>query len=300
MKKKILITGGSGLVGTHLTKLLIEQGHEVTHLSRKSGNKNGVQRFRWDISKSYVDPAALEGVDTIVHLAGANIAKLPWTESRKKEIITSRVRGLQILRELIVSKNHIVTALISASALGHYIPNTGKLLDEEAPGRRDFLGEVTLAWEHEAQLWKKHGIRVAINRIGIVFANEDGAFPPIKKMTNLRIGAYFGDGKQVYSWIHISDLVKMIAFEIDNVQISGVFNAVAPEPSSLHHIIKTISMVTGKKLFWIRAPGVFIKIILGERSNLLIESVMLSSKKIEQSGFIFDYPNLVDAIEELI
>lgn len=193
MSKTILITGGTGLVGSRLTELLLEKGHKVKYLSRSAGLKNGIESYKWDINKGEIDSEVFKEVDGIIHLAGAGVADKKWTAERKKEILESRTNSTSLLRNTLNSIDHQVTSFVSASAIGYYGWDTGGVWVKE--GSRfgdDFLATVTKAWEEEADQIAELGIRVAKLRIGIVFSEKGGALYELAKPIRMGAGAPLG------------------------------------------------------------------------------------------------------------
>ena len=298
--KTYLITGGSGLVGKRLSEILIQQGHRVKHLSRDPGVIENVEIFKWDIPKQYVDPAAFEDVDVIVHLAGAEIMGKRLNDERKKEIIGSRVNSLKLLYSHLSINRHNVKTLISSSAQGYYQPNKGKILHETDSPDSGFLGEVCKVWEREALKWEQLGIRIVINRIGIVFGTTGGAFKGMRNAIEKGFGSYFGDGLQIYPWIHIDDLCRIFIHEEANSNITGVYNTAAPFPVNQKDFNRVTAACLGKKTISFPIPKFILKLFMGERAGLLVDSYHLSAEKIITTGFSFHYPRINEAIADLV
>lgn len=301
MASTYLITGGTGLVGTRLTEILKEQGHSVRYLSRSSGTKNGIKAYAWDIEKQTMDQAALDGVDAIIHLAGAGVADKSWTKERKKEILDSRTKSTQLLRETLKSIDHKVKAFISASAIGYYGWDAGGVWKkEESRFGDDFLATVTKAWEEEVDHIEGLGIRVAKLRIGIVFSEKGGALYEIAKPIKFGVGAPLGAGDQYMSWIHIDDLSNMFIYACENEQVSGVYNAVGPNPATNKEITKSTAKVLGKPCFLPNVPGFVLKIMLGKRAAMVLGGSRVSPEKIMEAGFKFEYPELDAGLRNLL
>ena len=255
---KVLITGGSGLLGTRITEILLEKGIEVAHLStRKSYKRKGVGVFYWDPSMQVMDAKAFNGVTSIIHLAGAGVADKRWTKTRKKEILDSRVESSLLLMNFLNQKDHQVTQFIGASAIGYYGKQDGILSEDKVAGD-DFLASVCKLWE-ESYIINDKVIKKLIFRIGIVLAKDGGALPEITKTLPFFVGI-LGNGKQIYSWIHIDDLAEMFIFAIENKHISGVYNAVAPKPVTQAKLAKEIAGV--RNTIAITAPKIGLKLAL--------------------------------------
>lgn len=297
---KILITGGTGLIGTEISKQLLEKGHSVIYFSR-SPRKNslGIKEYAWDVDKGTYDKAAFDGVDAIINLAGAPIAKR-WTAKYKSEILRSRVDATRLLYSAIQRHNIPIKTFVSASAVGYYPNDFSKTYDEtDAPGR-NFLSLVTQKWEQEAQNFSKLNIRTVRIRVGVVLSNDGGAFPLIAKPIKLGLGSPLGSGQQWMSWIHIKDVAGIFVHSIENVNLQGVYNAVSPQPVTNSEITKAIAAQLKKPLWLPKVPSFVIKLALGEMSITALGSNKVSCSKIEQSGYTFQYTSLGVALESLL
>lgn len=301
MPKTILITGGTGLVGTRLTEILQSKNYTVKYLSRSSGIKNGIESFQWDINAGTVDEKAFENVNSIIHLAGAGVADKKWTPQRKKEILDSRTKSTQLIKSTLEKIDHKVENFISASAIGYYGWDTGGVWVKE--GSRfgdDFLATVTKAWEEEVDAIETLGIRTAKLRIGIVFSEKGAALYELSKPIKYGVGAPLGSGDQYMSWIHIDDLCEMFIYAVENKDVKGVFNAVGPNPETNKTITKAVAQVLGKPCFLPNVPGFILKIILGKRAAMVLGGSRVSSEKIQSVGFNFKFPELKKALEDLL
>ncbi len=299
MSTKVLISGGSGLIGSHLTNLLTNSGYEVRHLSRSVSGSESVKTYKWDIRKMEVDPAALD-VDYIIHLAGAGVADRKWTESRKKEILDSRVNSTQLLFENIKENKIDLKGFISASAIGIYGLDTGrKLVDEDSPQATDFLAQVVKEWEQEVDRFSEIDIPVSKIRIGVVLANEGGALPKMKKPIEFGVGAPLGSGEQYMSWIHFQDLCKIFQWVLSEGKWE-VFNAVAPNPVTNKELTKAIAKVLKKPLFLPNVSSFVLKGMLGEMAGIVLGGNNVSSNKLVDSGFNFEFQDLESALRDLL
>jgi uncharacterized protein len=301
----VLITGGTGMIGTALTEKLISKGYDVIILTRKKKNSNGnISYAEWNIEKGVIEKQAIEKADYIVHLAGANVGEKRWSKKRKQEIVDSRVKSSQLLVKYLESTPNKVKAVVSASGIGWYkedpqIPNPKPFVETDPPDD-SFLGNTGKLWEESIKPVKDLGKRLVYLRTGIVLSNEGGAFPEFKKPFLFRTATILGNGKQVVSWIHIDDLVNLYIYAIENENLSGIYNAVAPETVSNKKLMNTIGDSLNKKYISVPVPEFALKIVLGELSIEVLKSATVSSAKIEGDGFEFKYRNVEDAINDLI
>lgn len=290
---KVLITGGTGLIGSKLKGILNNKGFEVAILSRNPKNEN---EYLWDVSKNYIDPKALTNTDYIIHLAGAGIADKRWSPKRKQLIIDSRVTTANLLFTKINELKINLKGFISASGIGYYGAVTSdKIFEETDAPADDFLSDVCQKWEQVALQFSKNKIPVTIFRTGIVLSKKGGA---LGKMLTPIISP-LASGKQFLPWIHIDDLCQMYTSAIEN-NISGIFNAVAPEHHTSTSFSKTIARIFKKPYVGICVPGFILKIIFGDMSILLTEGSRVSAKKIEKNGgFSFRFSELNKALTSL-
>jgi uncharacterized protein (TIGR01777 family) len=289
---KILITGGTGLVGKRLTAMLKERKHEVRILSR---NPKGLNEFKWDVSKSFIDDKALHNIDFIIHLAGAGIADKRWSNERKKVIIDSRVDTANLLFHKIKAQNISLTGFISASGSNYYGAQTSdKIFEEKDEAGTDFLGDVCQKWEAAANQFKELNIPVTILRTGVVLSKKGGALEKMKTPVISPLGA----GQQYMSWIHIDDLCNVYIKAIEE-DFRGVYNTVSPEYQTSNSFSKTLAKAIKRPYLPIAVPGFLLKLVFGELAIILLEGSRLSSQKIENKGFVFKYSNLKEALKSL-
>lgn len=299
MSKKILITGASGLVGSRLTEMLLQKGHQVSHLGRtkKSGP---VKSYVWNVDKGEFDVEALVGIDAIIHLAGAGVADRRWNEQRKKEILESRTKSSTLLYETLKKENHAVKAVVSASAIGYYgFCLDERIFTEESKPGSDYLAQVTRQWEESVDKISSLGIRVAKVRIGIVLSAKGGALPEMAKPVRFGVGAPLGTGKQYLSWIHIDDLCAMFMKAVEDDQMHGAYNAVCDWVTN-ETITKSIARVLNRPLLLPPVPGFMMKLIVGEMAVIVVNGSKVSSEKIRKTGFTFQYPDLSEALRKLL
>ena len=298
--KTVLITGGSGLVGKRLSQLLINKGYLVRHLSRNPKNQGDIQVFKWDIGKGYIDPEAIQNVDIVVHLAGADIMSERWNTERKKILVSSRTEGLELIHSCLEKNDHKVKTLVSSSAQGYYEPNQNKLLTEDEPAGKGYMGQLCAAWEGSANQWKKSGVRIAINRIGLVLASNGGLLDILLKTISKGMGSYFGKGDMLYPWIHIDDLCRIMIYQMENQNVQGAFNGAAPNAVNQKEMNNAIAKQLGKKIFSFPVPVFLLRLMMGERCAVMVDSFHLSAEKIQKKGFNFKYPEIDGALSDLI
>lgn len=308
----ILISGGTGLIGTSLTKLLLGKGHKVIVLTRnlkkaieKQSPDERLTYARWNAEEQSMDKDAIEKADFVVHLAGEGIADKRWTTKRKKELVQSRIQSSGLIVKALREIPNKVQAVISASAIGWYGPDKPGMppegFVETDPSDKSFLGETCRWWEESIEPVNALGKRLVKLRFGIVMANEGGAFAEFKKPVNFGMAAILSSGKQVISWIHIDDLCRLIVFAIENEKLEGVYNAVAPKPiSNKELIVKTAQKARGKSFMTMHVPAWVLKTILGEMSIEILKSTTVSAKKIQQTGFQFVFPQFDAALNALL
>ncbi|MCG8412242.1 MAG: TIGR01777 family oxidoreductase [Bacteroidales bacterium] len=295
---KVLITGGTGLVGSHLSKKLTTLGYKVYILSRnKIPENNSV--FFWDWKQRKINLNILKQTDYIIHLAGANIGSKRWTNKRKQQIVDSRVESGNFILEQITKYNIPIKAFISASAIGYYGATTkDEIFNEDTPAANDFIGTTCKIWEEMSEKFQNMGIRSVKLRTGIVLSNK-GVISKILRIKKFRLIPILGSGKQHLPWIHIEDLCNIYIHAIENTKIQGSFNAVATQKVNYTTFVQTLIQVISKKYYLIKIPQCIIKLLFGEMSKILLEGTNISNDRIKQTGFRFKYPNLNEALINL-
>ncbi len=302
----VLITGGTGMIGQALAKQFIANGYEVIILSRspQRSSRLHLSYAKWDVEKGEIDLDALAKANIIVHLAGEGVADKRWTVKRKQAIVDSRVRSGNLLVKALSENKYQVKTFIAASAIGWYGPDTAASLEhgfvETDTADNSYLGNTCQLWEQSTAAVANMGIRLVTLRIGIVFNKKGGALAEFLKPAKFALATILGTGKQIVSWIHYQDLCKMIQYAIETPAVQGVYNAVAPNPVTNKKLVLTIAKNTYPIYFPSFVPGFLLRIILGEMSIEVLKSAKVSAQKIQDAGFVFDYPNVEEAIIDLI
>ena len=293
---RILISGASGLIGTALRARLAANGHETVALVRRSPKQDEV---RWD-PYATLDPVQLAGFDAVVHLAGKGIAGR-WTEKFKQEVRESRVLGTRTLATTVAEsfrRRGVPRAFICASAIGYYGNRGDEMLTEASPPGQGFLAETCIAWEAAAtDPVRESGVRIAHMRIGVVLAKEGGALPPLLLPFRLGLGGRIGDGRQFWSWVELEDVVGAFAFALQNENLNGPVNVVAPSPARVSEFVRVLGDVLHRPTIF-PLPAFFVRMLLGEMGEtLLLGSARVKPEKLQAAGYRFAFPDLRAALE---
>lgn len=302
--KTVSIIGGTGLVGTYLSNLLIEKGYDVIIFTRgatKMPSRKHLTYAQYDAEKELCDVNALKKTDAAIHLAGAGIADKRWTKQRKKEILTSRLLSTEFLIAQLKAYAPNCKVFVASTSTGFYGPDnaTGVPFTEDTLPFYDFISTTCKEWETASQK-ASASMRTIILRFGVVLGKESGAFQQICRLMDLEIMPVLGYGNQIVSWIEVSDLARLILFLLEQKTASGVFNAVAPYPVSQKILTKTIAATRGATRMPSPAPAILLKVFLGELSSEVLKSCTVSSKKIQDLGFAFRYPEITAAIRDIL
>lgn len=295
----ILITGGSGLIGTRLTQLLLEQGDEVQHLSRSKRTDAPVPVYTWNIERGEVDPQALQGVDHIIHLSGASIAGGRWTAARMRVLYDSRVKAAEVLLAAAERVGRFPDSFISASGINYYGAVTSEHIfsEEDAPAH-DAIGKLTQAWEHAADRWASY-CRVVKLRTPMVLAREGGAWPTLSATARRGLAAPIGSGKQWITWLHLHDIARAYAHAMAHANMHGAYNVAAPEQVTHRDFTRQMAKALHKPACLPAVPAVFLRLALGRLSDLLLNGSRASNERLLDTGFRFMYPGLGVALREL-
>ena len=300
---KILITGGTGFVGTQLTSRLIEDRHEVTILTRSlkgaKGSSPGISYLEGDPTKKGAWQEAIKNHDAVINLAGASIFRR-WSDTAKKLIWDSRIQTTQNLVEALSARKGNETHLFSTSAVGYYGFHEDEVLDESSPSGEGYLTDLSKEWEAAAMKAKVYGVHVILMRFGIVLGKRGGALQQMITPFKWWMGSPLGSGNQWFSWIHEQDLVDIFLYLIKEKKISGAVNCAAPNPVTNRELTQKIGEVLGKPTFMPAVPGFVMSLMLGEFGSVLLKGQRVVPKRLLDAGFRFSFPDLRSALMDLL
>ena len=300
---RIIITGGTGLIGRQLAGSLLQDNHEVIVLTRTPDRRSGlpasVRVVGWDGRSAAGWGQYADGAGAIVNLAGAGIADSRWSEQRKREIVESRVNAGKAVVEAIQAATNKPSVVIQSSAVGYYGSRGSELLSEESAPGNDFLADVCIDWEKSTEAVEALGVRRAVIRTGIVLSTEGGALPKMLLPFKFFAGGKLGDGRQYFPWIHMADEVGAIRFLIDTAQASGPFNLAAPNPPSNAAFVKAVGEAMGRPSA-VPAPGFALKAAFGEMSTVLLDGQRAEPKRLLALGYRFRFTDPVAAVRDVL
>lgn len=302
MAQKVLITGGTGLIGKRLTTLLLQKGYEIAYLTRKKSSIPSVKVFEWDVKNNYIESGALENTDYLIHLAGAGVADERWSEKRKREIFGSRTDSIELISRQLKALHILPKALVSASGSSYYGEDTGDIQHtDHSPPASDFLSEVTIAWEKSADEIAALGVRTVKLRTGIVLSKDGGAVHKMAQPAKFGFGAPLGSGKQWLSWIHIDDLCRMYIEAMENDTWHGAYNAVATPPATNEYFTRQICKALHKPQWLPNVPAFALRLVFGEMANVVLGSNYVINERIQdETDFKYQYPDLPEALENVL
>lgn len=302
MKKNVLISGGSGFIGSHLTGLLIAKGYSVSILSRsEKQNKGDIFYYKWDVANQTIDESAVLNADYIIHLAGENIAEKRWTAKRKAAIIDSREKSTQLLYSVLKKNNKKLDAFISASAVGIYgAVNGEEICLENTPPANDFLGYTCQKWEGALDFIENLNIRTVKIRTGLVLGKNDGFLKKLIPLFKFRLGSALGSGKQYMPWIHVDDLCNIYLQAVLNPNMEGAYNAAVNDNTTNTIFSKTLARIFGYSIWLPNVPAFVLKLVMGEMAVIVLTGRRVSSDKIEETGFQFKFKNLEEALKDCL
>lgn len=302
MKKNVLISGGSGFIGKHLTNLLIGNGYSVSILSRSDKqNTADITYYKWDITTHFIEEEAVIKADYILHLAGENIAEKPWTAKRKEEILQSREQSIQLIHDVLKKNNKKLDAFVSASGVGIYGAISGEeICTEDTPAENDFLGSTCQKWEAAADTISALGIRVVKIRTGLVLGKDDGFLKKLTPIFKMRLGSALGSGKQYMPWIHVNDLCAIYLEAIKNSDFTGAYNAAIFDNTTNTVFSKTLAKIYGYSIWLPNVPAFLIKIALGEMAQIILKGRRVSPQKLIKTGFEFQFATLEEALKDCL
>lgn len=298
--ESVLITGGSGMIGRYLTSRLLEAGYSVSHLSRGTPQFGKVRVYRWNPAIGYIDISALQGIDHIIHLAGENTGEGRWTRRRKEAIIRSRVESAGLLHRAARETGALIRSFITASGSNYYGTITSdRIFTESDPPAGDFLGITGKKWEEAADLFQSDGIRTVKIRTALVLEKNDSAMTRITMPARFGFLARAGNGNQYMPWIHIEDLCGIYLKSVADESMNGPYNAVSPHHVTHGEFIKTLSSVMKKFLFPLNVPSFVMKLIYGEMADVVLKGSRISSGRIRNAGYRFEFEDLENALEDI-
>lgn len=290
---RIAVTGSSGLIGSALVPHLRAAGHEVQRVVRRAST--APDEITWDPTKGTIDLAALNGVDGVVHLAGAGVGDHRWSDDYKREILNSRVDSTNTIVRAMQQVEHRPRVLVSASAIGWYGDTGDRIVDETAPAGTGFLADVVRAWEGASQVAVESGIRVVNPRTGLVVAKSGGAWARMFPLFKLGLGGKLGNGKQYWSWISLRDEVCALQFLLEQEHLSGPVNLTGPTPVTNAEVTSVMGHVLGRPTL-LPAPAFALKAALGEFSTEVLGSTRVVPAVLEQAQFRFQDSTIESAI----
>ncbi|MGH1338019.1 MAG: TIGR01777 family oxidoreductase [Aureispira sp.] len=298
--KTILITGGTGLLGSRLSDLLSKKGYQVRHLSRTENLTAKYPAYKWDLPTQTIDKRALEGVYGIIHLAGAGIADARWSPKRKQAIMDSRIDSTNLLSKSLAENTEQPAVFVTCSAVGFY-GNSGdkKLVEKMSPGH-DFMSDVCVRWEQGANSIREQGIRTPVIRVGVVLSTQGGALQKINMSYGFRVGAYFSTGQQYMSWIHLDDISAIFIHAIEAENMTGIYNGTAPEPATNKMLSKALSKAHNQSTLLMPVPAFALRAALGEMADVVLNSTRAIPQALLDQDFPYQFPNLVGALEDLL
>jgi uncharacterized protein (TIGR01777 family) len=302
MKKNVLISGGTGFIGKRLTAMLIENNFSVSILSRsQKQNTADVFYYQWDVSKQTIDEESVLKADFVIHLAGENIAEKRWTKERKEAIVQSREQSIRLIHDVLKKNNKKLDAFVSASGIGIYgAINGSEICNENTAPVNDFLGTTCQKWEAAADTVASFAIRVVKIRTGLVLGKEDGFLKKLTPIFKFRLGSALGSGKQYMPWIHIDDLCGIYLEAINNSTMNGAYNAAIFDNTTNTTFSKTLSKIYGYSLWLPNVPAFLIQLAMGEMAQIILTGRRVSSVKIEEIGFKFQFTNLKKALRDCL
>jgi uncharacterized protein len=299
---KILVTGATGLIGSRLCQILTGDGHTVIALSRSTERARSLavaEVYKWQPEAELPPEQALNEVDAVVHLAGEPIAAHRWSDEQKKRIRDSRVLSTRNLVNALRSAATKPRVFVSSSAIGFYGDRQDELLIESSPAGNDFMSEVCVSWEQEAERAKQFGLRVVAIRTGVVLSAEGGALKKMLPPFRLGVGGPLGSGKQWFPWIHIEDIVGIFRDAILSSSLSGPVNGTAPELATNAEFTRQLGRVLHRPAF-MPVPEFALRTLMGEMASVLLGSHRVVPKMMLDAGYRFQYPNLASALENLL
>ena len=293
---KVMIAGGSGFLGTALTKSLEQDNHKVFILTR--GKPKNPNQVHWDGKTTDGWGHRVNEMDAIVNLTGYGLEHWPWTERQKQNFLDSRVLPGLVLASAIKDSSRRPRVFLQSSGINRYGLRNEGIADESTPPAGDFLAQLTVGWEDSTKSIEELGVRRVITRNAVVLAKRGGLFPLMALPVQLFFGGKFGDGDQATPWIHIADEIGAIRFLLENENASGAFNLIAPTPTSNADFMQAIAKQLHRP-YWFHLPSFLLRIPLGEMSVLLTEGSYSQPKRLLELGYVFQFPTFADAVKDI-
>lgn len=302
MAATVLLTGGTGFIGEYLTNILLANGFLVAVLSRSNRkNTDHITYYKWNPDEGYIDEEAITSADYIIHLAGEGIVEKRWTAKRKKAILESRVKPIELIYSVLQKKNKSLKAFVSASAVGIYGAETSdEICTENSPAANDFLGTTCQKWEEAVNKIESLGIRSVKIRTGIVLGRNEGFLKKLLPGFKMGFGTILGTGKQFLPWIHIEDLCGIYLKAIQDEELNGPYNATVLDNTTNEILSKTLANLLGYSIWLPKVPAFVLKIVLGEMSIAVLTGKRVSSQKIKDAGFNFQFEDLKTALSNCV
>lgn len=296
--KRVVITGGTGLIGSKLSELLAGEGYEVVHLTRNTSAAGTYKSYRWNPQEGYCDIDAFMDGDAIIHLAGANIGGRLWSKARREEIVNSRTVTADLLYRLTAGSGIRPDVFITASGVNYYgSQTTGAVYKESDPPSDDFLGETCRLWEAAADPFAASGIRVVKIRTAVVLASTGSALSKMTAPARAGLIVRFGPGSQYFPWIHIDDLCRIYLKAVSDVKMSGPYNASAPGHITHDMLMAEVAVQKRLPVFLPHLPAWLLRAVLGEMSVVLTAGSRVSPERLIDSGFVFRYQDIASALK---
>jgi uncharacterized protein (TIGR01777 family) len=297
----VLITGGTGFIGSNLTRSLLADGHQVWVLTRTPGRARlpqAVQAVGWDgrTCQAWLD--VFSRIDAVVNLAGESSGRWPWSAERKRRIRESRVMAGVAIANAFQKALRRPGVLIQASGVGYYGPHGNEPLSEDTPPGKDFFATVATDWEASSRIVDSLGARRVVIRTSLVLGSREGILPLMALPVNLFAGGPLGNGKQGVSWIHIADHIRAVRFLMENEKALGAFNLSSPNPLSSADFIRALAKALGRP-YWLPAPAFALRLALGEMSTLLLDGQFAIPQRLVNMGFVFRFETVQQAFEDL-
>jgi uncharacterized protein (TIGR01777 family) len=301
---KIILTGGTGLIGDRVSQYLARQEYEIIALTRRAGQKSphglNLRFVQWDARSLGAWAQEVDGADAIVHLAGEGIFDARWTADVKRRIVESRINSTRILVQAIAQAQQPPSLFVSTSAVGFYGDRKNESTDETAPAGTGFLADVCVQWEAEAQKAAQYGVRVANPRIGIVLDKNGGALGRMKPIFQAFLGMPLGSGKQWFPWVHVEDVVRGLVYPLENIRLEGAYNLASPNPATMTEFCAALGEALHRPSWsLVGVPEFALRLGLGEAADSLIRGQKIIPRKLMESGFVFRFPTLAPALEEI-